>query len=164
MCELRRPEGVSDSLELEWQVAMSHWMWVPGIKLWPSDRAASTLTTESSLQSLSLHLFLFCVCVYICISVQHTSSQAYLYVTPWNPGLLPWSSQMETGEKYSRKRDKYLPVEMDSIRNLILQKPTKNPVYETITPLILGIQVLIGQWKMIRDLLFKVCSLYHILW
>lgn len=125
--ELWRPEGVSDSLDLEWQVVMSHWMWVLGIKLWSSDRVASTLTTESSFQSLSLHLFLFYVCMYICISVHHISSQTYLYVTPWNPGLLPWSSQMETGEKYSRKRDKHLPVEMDSIRNLILQKPAKKP-------------------------------------
>lgn len=81
--------------------------------------------------------------------MSHEVLVCYLKVQKWRWG------------KSTAARDKHLPVEMNSIRNLILQRPT-NPVHETITPLILGIQVLTGQWKMVRGLLFKVCSLYHI--
>lgn len=81
--------------------------------------------------------------------MSHEILVCYLKVQKWRWG------------KSTAARDKHRPVEMNSIRNLILQRPT-NSVHETITPLLLGIQVLTGQWKMVRGLLFKVCSLYHI--
>lgn len=54
---LQRPKRVLNLLEREFQVVMSHPTWMPGIKLKSSGRAASTLTTEPSLQHQTLAKF-----------------------------------------------------------------------------------------------------------
>lgn len=54
---LQKSERVLNLLERELQVVVSHPIWMPGAKLKCSGRAASTLTTEPTLQHQTMAKF-----------------------------------------------------------------------------------------------------------